>query len=62
MTEANKIKLWNDKLYYQLLDWKDKNPKKFQQLTRSEVKALNDCNSAEIASMIILIVNDNIKI
>ncbi len=56
MKPAEAIKQWNPKLYYEILAWKDRNMKKFQQL--ADCDSLNDCKPEELAALTILLINE----
>lgn len=56
------IKKWNPNLYYAMLDWKDRNGRKFQQVTEtSKSPSLGGCTDAELQAIIILLVNEVTK-
>lgn len=57
MRPAQILKTWNSTLYYQVLDWKDRNPKKFKQVVGngSDSDSVDGVKESELDAIIIAV-------
>lgn len=57
---CERLKRFNDHLYYQVLDWKDKNSQLFHQAA-PDCDSLRECSEPEILAICILTIQAGLK-